>query len=306
MLSPANSLDIAMEKHQKRAKDENGAVCATDIRPLEPLSSRANEGNRQKKPVLVRQLCTTESLEGVILEQDVFSQPETSREAINLTAVLPADNLSSGHSKFIVIEPINELQEFENIKCSASLTLTVQNSPLPSEDTHISPLKSVGNGQERTSPGINNQSGKVNVQGQSEPPTTTLPWLNPADTHQLSFPSLKTATSFTWCYLLRQKSLPLPQNDQKTSAYTDWIVSSSNPNPLGLPTKVALSLLNSKQKTGKSLYCQAITTHSKSDLLVYSSKWKSNLSKVLEIEFIFKYGLCKLVSTCLDTFKYFT
>ncbi|XP_073938999.1 zinc finger protein 40 [Castor canadensis] len=280
MLSPANSLDIAMEKHQKRAKDENGAVCATDIRPLEPLSSRANEGNRQKKPVLVRQLCTTESLEGVILEQDVFSQPETSREAINLTAVLPADNLSSGHSKFIVIEPINELQEFENIKCSASLTLTVQNSPLPSEDTHISPLKSVGNGQERTSPGINNQSGKVNVQGQSEPPTTTLPWLNPADTHQLSFPSLKTATSFTWCYLLRQKSLPLPQNDQKTSAYTDWIVSSSNPNPLGLPTKVALSLLNSKQKTGKSLYCQAITTHSKSDLLVYSSKWKSNLSKI--------------------------
>ncbi|PNI62828.1 HIVEP1 isoform 4, partial [Pan troglodytes] len=42
----------------------------------------------------------------------------------------------------------------------------------------------------------------------------------------------------------------------------------------------ALALLNSKQNTGKSLYCQAITTHSKSDLLVYSSKWKSSLSKI--------------------------
>ncbi|XP_069349193.1 zinc finger protein 40 [Eulemur rufifrons] len=279
MLSPANSLDIAMEKHQKRAKDENGAVCATDSRPVEPLSSRANEASKQKKPVLVRQVCTTEPLEGVILEQDIFSQPEISSESVNLTDVLPADNPSSGHSKFVMVEPINELQEFENIESSTSLTLTVRNSPAPSENTHISPLKCIDNNQEGKSPGVKNQGDKVNIQEQSQPPATTVPLFNVRDTQQVAFPSLKTATSFTWCYLLRQKSLHLPQKDQKTSAYTDWIVSSSNPNPLGLPTKVALSLLNSKQNTRKSLYCQAITTHSKSDLLVYSSKWKSNLSK---------------------------
>ncbi|XP_005398878.1 PREDICTED: zinc finger protein 40 isoform X2 [Chinchilla lanigera] len=278
MLSPANSLDIAMEKHQKRAKDENGAVCATDVRPVEPLTSRASEVTKQKKPVLVRQVCTTELLEGVILEQDVFSQPETISEAVNLTDVLPADN-SSGHCKFVVIEPISELQEFETIKSSTSLTLTVQNSPVHLEDTHVSPLKSIDSNQERKSPGVQSQGDRVHIQGQIQLPTTTLPLGKAADTQQLSFPSLKTATSFTWCYLLRQKALPLPQNNQKISAYTDWTVSSSNPNPLGLPTKVALSLLNSKQKTGKSLYCEAITTHSKSDLLVYSSKWKSNLSK---------------------------
>ncbi|XP_046495987.1 zinc finger protein 40 isoform X1 [Equus quagga] len=279
MLSPANSLDIAMEKHQKRAKDENGAVCATDIRPLEPLSPRANEGHKQKKPVLVRQVCTTEPLEGVILEQDIFSHSEISSEAVNLTDVLPADNLSSGPCKPVVIEPIKELQEFENIKSSASLTLTVTNSPVPSENTHISPLECIDNNQERKSPGVKNQSDKVNIQEQSQPTATTLAVFDAGDTQQPSFPSLKTTTNFTWCYLLRQKALHLLQNDQKTSAYTDWTVSGSNPNPLGLPTKVALSLLNSKQKTGKSLYCQAITTHSKSDLLVYSSKWKSNLSK---------------------------
>uniref|UniRef100_A0A2K6EFX0 HIVEP zinc finger 1 n=1 Tax=Propithecus coquereli TaxID=379532 RepID=A0A2K6EFX0_PROCO len=280
MLSPANSLDIAMEKHQKRAKDENGAVCATDSRPVEPLSSRANEANKQKKPVLVRQVCTTEPLEGVVLEQDIFSQPEISSESVNLTDVLPADNSSSGHSKFVMVEPINELQEFENIESSTSLTLTVRNSPAPSENTHISPLKCIDNNQEGgKSPGVKNQGDKVNIQEQSQPPTTTVSLFSVRDTQQVAFPSLKTATSFTWCYLLRQKSLHLPQKDQKTSAYTDWTVSSSNPNPLGLPTKVALSLLNSKQNTRKSLYCQAITTHSKSDLLVYSSKWKSNLSK---------------------------
>ncbi|XP_010621170.1 zinc finger protein 40 isoform X2 [Fukomys damarensis] len=278
MLSPANSLDIAMEKHQKRAKDENGAVCAADVKPIEALASRANEVIKQKKPVLVRQVCTTEPLEGVILEQDVFSQPETTCEAVTLTDVLLADN-SSGHCKFVVKEPISELQEFETIKSSTSSTLTVQNSPVLLENTHVSPLKSVETNQERKSPGIENQGDRVHIQWQSQLLTTSLPLCNTADMQHLSFPSLKTATSFTWCYLLRQKALPLLQNNQKISAYTDWTVSSSNPNPLNLPTKVALSLLNSKQKTGKSLYCQAIATHSKSDLLVYSSKWKSNLSK---------------------------
>ncbi|XP_012912299.1 zinc finger protein 40 isoform X2 [Mustela putorius furo] len=279
MLSPANSLDIAMEKHQKRAKDENGAICTTEVRPLEPLSSRPGEGNKQKKPILVRQVCTTEPLEGVLLEQGIFSPPEIGSEAVNLTDVLPADQLSSKHSNSIVTEPRSDPQEFEKIKSSISLTLTVRDSPVPAENLHMSPLEHVDNNQERKSPGVKTQGDRENIPEQSPATTSTLLVSDVGDTRQLSFPSLKTSTNFTWCYLLRQKALHLPQNDQKTSAYTDWTVNASNPNPLGLPTKVALSLLNSKQKTGKSLYCQAITTHSKSDLLVYSSKWKSNLSK---------------------------
>lgn len=280
MLSPANSLDIAMEKHQKRAKDENGAVCATDTRPLEAVGSRAPDGSKQKKPVLVRQVCTTEPLEAVTLEQDVFPHPEVSTEALHLTAVSPADNVSSGHCKPVAREPMKEVQEFESIPSAALLTPTVQNPAAPAEKTHISPLESIDNHQERKSPGIKNPGNKANVQEQSQPAATTPSMREAGDTQpSTSFPSLKTATSSTWCCLMRQKALHLPQKDQKTSAYTDWTVSASDPNPLGLPTKVALSLLNSKQKTGKSLYCQAITTHFKSDLLVYSSKWKSNLSK---------------------------
>ncbi|KAM6184558.1 zinc finger protein 40 [Rhynchocyon petersi] len=275
MLSPANSLDIAMEKHQKRAKDENGAVCMADSWPLEPLSPRAHEATKQKKPVLVRQVCTTEPLEGTVLDLEVFAQTESSSEPVTVTSTLPSDNSSSGLSKYGVTEPVNELQEIENIKPSTLLTPAERSSPVPLESAHISPLKSIDNNQERKSPTVVKSQGGNNQEIKS---VTTLPVLNAGDTQQRAFSS-KTSTSFTWCYLLRQKSLHLPQNDQKTSAYTDWTVNSSNPNPLGLPTKVALSLLNSKQKTGKSLYCQAIATHSKLDLLVYSSKWKSNLSK---------------------------
>ncbi|XP_075388590.1 zinc finger protein 40 [Tenrec ecaudatus] len=272
MLSPANSLDIAMEKHQKRAKDENGAVCPTDVRPLDLLSSRASEASKPKKPVLVRQLCTTEPLEGVILEQDAFSQPETHND---LADVLPTAKSPSGSSKSGAVESITEPEEFENTESSTSLTLTVRNSPVSSEITHMSPLKSIDNNQDRKSPAMVKNQGDNTQDIKS---ASTLSVYNSGDPPQRSCPS-KTTTSFTWCYLLRQKSLHLPQNDQKTSAYTDWTVSANNPNPLGLPTKVALSLLNSKQKTGKSLYCQAIASHSKLDLLVYSSKWKSNLNK---------------------------
>ncbi|XP_006891695.1 PREDICTED: zinc finger protein 40 [Elephantulus edwardii] len=275
MLSPANSLDIAMEKHQKRAKDENGAVCTTDTQPLQPVSSRANDVSKQKKPVLVRQVCTTEPLEGALLELDVCSQTESRSEPVSLSDALPTDNSSSGPSRSGVTEPVHELKEFENIKPSISLTPTVRTSPVPVETAHVSPLKSLDNNQERQTPPVVKNQGGNNQEIKS---ASTLAVFNVGETHQ-RFLSSKTSTSFTWCYLLRQKSLHLPQNDQKTSAYTDWTVSSSNPNPLGLPTKVALSLLNSKQKTGKSLYCQAIATHSKLDLLVYSSKWKSNLSK---------------------------
>lgn len=282
MLSPANSLDIAMEKHQKRAKDENGAVCSTNIRPLELPSSRANEGHKQKKPVLVRQLCTVEPPEGTALEQDPGSASGKSSRNADSTQVLSTDSLSSRHSMFAVPDHVSEFQEFKNTKLSTSLTPTVGNSHIPLESACVLPLKSRDDNQEKGSSGVQNEENKV-IQGQRQPPIPGLSVLSSSDTQQPSFPSLKTATSFTWCYLLRQKALPLAQSDQKTSAYAGWTVSPSNPNPLGLPTKVALSLLNSKQKTGKSLYCQAITTHSKSDLVVYSSKWKNNLSKVLEI-----------------------
>ncbi|KAF3834149.1 hypothetical protein F7725_025353 [Dissostichus mawsoni] len=66
MLSPANSLDIYMEKHQKRAKDEHGVACLTDGRSVNYLNSKMSEVTRQRKLTLVRQVCTTEPVDSPI------------------------------------------------------------------------------------------------------------------------------------------------------------------------------------------------------------------------------------------------
>ncbi|XP_074843780.1 zinc finger protein 40 [Carettochelys insculpta] len=280
MLSPANSLDIAMEKHQKRVKDESGLACTTDAKSMFPLNFRATDSNRQKKPILVRQICTTEPLEGLLLEPDVIPQHEKSSEFSSSPDVLLTDHHSSESVKNGVSETIKESPEFENLTPSVPPSSAGRKlSEAPAANNQTTLLKALGNSQGRCSPGVNKEEKQIHTQVQANPATTLSSVANAGDMQQLSFPSLKTSTNFTWCYLLKRKPLHLLQNDQKTSAYSTWTISLNNPNPLGLSTKVALSLLNSKQKDEKPLYTQAISTHSRSDVLVYSSKWRNSLTK---------------------------
>ncbi|XP_064016996.1 zinc finger protein 40 isoform X1 [Pogoniulus pusillus] len=275
MLSPANSLDIAMEKQQKRVKDESGAACMTDARPLHSLSIRPSEPTgKQKKPVLVRQVCTTEPLEN-LSDPDGVPQHEKSSKAAISDLLLPDQHASDAG----VSETLKESPEAEELKSSASPVFAVRKpSELSPLNNQSSLLKAVSSSQERRPPSSSNESKHINSQGQAKP-GTTLAAMNAGEMQRLSFPSLKTTTSFTWCYLLKRKPLHLLQHDQKISAYSTWTISPNNPNPLGLSTKVALSLLNSKQKVEKPLYTQARTTHPRSDVLVYSSKWKNSLTK---------------------------
>ncbi|XP_071660671.1 zinc finger protein 40 isoform X3 [Patagioenas fasciata] len=272
MLSPANSLDIAMEKQQKRVKDESGAACMTDARPLH----RSNDPtSKQKKPVLVRQVCTTEPLENHLLDPDGVAQHEKSSKAGTSDLLLP-DRVSSDAG---ISETLQESPESEDIKSSASPAFVVRKpSELSLVNNLSSLLKAVSSSQERRSPSNSIERKQINSHSQAKP-VATLAEMNAGEMQRLSFPSLKTSTSFTWCYLLKRKPLHLPQNDQKISAYSTWTISSNNPNPLGLSTKIALSLLNSKQKAEKPLYTQARTTHPRCDVLVYSSKWKNSLTK---------------------------
>lgn len=274
MLSPANSLDIAMEKHQKRVKDESGEACTTGAISLHPLNVKNSEPNKQKKPQLVRQTCTIEPLDSFSFDQDVLPH-NTSSGISNLSDVLPpgsSECVQSGISSFI-----KESLEHENVPACENVRIAVRKPLEPALlNTQTALLKALDNNQERESPRVN-ESRQPSIQSQAKP-GATLSVVNAGDTPQLSFPSLKTATNFTWCYLLKRKPVHL-QNDQKISAYSSWSVSPNDPNPLGLPTKIALSLLNSKQKAGKSSYTQAISTNFKSDILVYSSKWKNNLLK---------------------------
>uniref|UniRef100_A0AAQ4R9K2 Transcription factor HIVEP3 n=1 Tax=Gasterosteus aculeatus aculeatus TaxID=481459 RepID=A0AAQ4R9K2_GASAC len=72
-----------------------------------------------------------------------------------------------------------------------------------------------------------------------------------------SYPSLRTSTSVNWCYLNYVKANPSPLRDPRSSVYSTWSISAHNPNLPGLTTKVALSLLCSKQKHSSETYTTA-------------------------------------------------
>lgn len=72
-----------------------------------------------------------------------------------------------------------------------------------------------------------------------------------------SYPSLHTSTSVNWCYLNYVKPNPSAQRDPQSSVYSTWSVSAHNPNLPGLSTKVALSLLCSKQRHSSETYTMA-------------------------------------------------
>jgi len=72
-----------------------------------------------------------------------------------------------------------------------------------------------------------------------------------------SYPDLTSSTAVNWCYLNYTKPSPTSHSDAGTSVYSSWSVSDHNPNLPGLSTKVALSLLCSKQKHGAATYTTA-------------------------------------------------
>lgn len=297
MLSPANSLDIAMEKTQKRAKDDHGAACLTDGRSLGYLTSKMSELTRQRKLMLVRQVCTTEPVDSPI-ETDAPDQlPECTEPDKD-------HKIEICHTKCDVAE-----QEME----SRTPTTTVQ--PVPESDTHSSTgmqshsrpgnttLKSQEKLEEHQWSPAKSHMRPPGFQGQLKL-AASVSVVNTRDSHRLSFPSLKTATTFTWCFLLKRKPLHIEQTDQRISAYSTWTVKPKNPNPLGLPTKVVMSLFDSKQISKKILYTQAVTTSLKSDILTYSGKLKDVLPKVcFSLLYQFKLHIAFLTIQLYSLFK---
>ncbi|XP_076013181.1 transcription factor HIVEP3 [Genypterus blacodes] len=69
-----------------------------------------------------------------------------------------------------------------------------------------------------------------------------------------SFPSLLSNTSNSWCYLNYIKPNPSTLDEQKPSVYSSWSTSGHDPNPPGLSSKIAMSLLHCKQRISPSIY----------------------------------------------------
>uniref|UniRef100_A0A674N0T0 HIVEP zinc finger 1 n=1 Tax=Takifugu rubripes TaxID=31033 RepID=A0A674N0T0_TAKRU len=272
MLSPANSLDIYMEKHQKRAKDEHGVACLTDGRSVNYLTSKMSEVTRQRKLTLVRQVCTTEPVDSPIeTEAPPLPQGKTDgeKDSEDTDDIKPMSPDSAGLGKVVSIG----IPEEEGP--SLSTAPRSQDSSIPSNGA----LKLQEKMEERKWIPAKSHFRPSAIHG-GQIKLTSVSVVNTKDSHRLSFPSLKTATTYTWCFLMKRKPLHVPQTDLKTSAYAAWTVSPSNHNPLGLPTKVVMSLFDSKQSSKNTHYTSAIRTSGKSDILCYSGKLKDIMPRV--------------------------
>ncbi|KAM8767396.1 zinc finger protein 40 isoform 4-T5 [Acanthopagrus schlegelii] len=272
MLSPANSLDIYMEKHQKRAKDEHGVACLTDGRSVNYLNSKMSEVTRQRKLTLVRQVCTTEPVDSPIETEapplpQVKADGEKDSEATDDVKPMSPDSAGLEKDTSIVTGEVSP---------ALNTTSGSQGTTIPANNT----LKPQEKAEEQRWTPAKSPTRPSSFQGGQMKLTTSVSVVNTKDSHRLSFPSLKTATTFTWCFLMKRKPLHVPQTDLKTSAYAVWTVNPNNQNPLGLPTKVVMSLFDSKQSSKKIHYTSAIKTSEKSDILSYSSKLKDVMPRV--------------------------
>ena len=95
------------------------------------------------------------------------------------------------------------------------------------------------------------------------------------------FPSLRTTTGVSWCYLNYTKPSCSHSNAPFSSVYATWCVTSHNPNPLELSTSAALALLRSKQRGDKVIYtvaamCQPSTGKLVSSLIL----WRQTMEQV--------------------------
>lgn len=108
------------------------------------------------------------------------------------------------------------------------------------------------------------------------------------------FPSLRTTTGVSWCYLNYTKPSCVHSNAPFYSVYATWCVSAHNPNPLEMSTGAALALLQSRKRGDKVIYTVAAMCQPGKGKLVSSLiLWRQTIEQVSK-----QFHLC-----CLDATK---
>lgn len=95
------------------------------------------------------------------------------------------------------------------------------------------------------------------------------------------FPSLRTTTGVSWCYLNYTTPSCSHSTAPFSSVYATWRVSSHNPNPLEVSTSAALALLQSRQRGDKVIYTMAAMCQPGTGKLVSSLiLWRQTMEQV--------------------------
>ncbi|XP_056152183.1 human immunodeficiency virus type I enhancer-binding protein 2 homolog [Lampris incognitus] len=114
-------------------------------------------------------------------------------------------------------------------------------------------------------------------------------------TYLSPFPSLRTTTGVSWCYLNYTKPSSSQTNTPFYSVYATWCVSSQNPNLPDLSTAASLALLQSKQRGDRVIYtlaaiCQPGTSKLVSSLGIWRPKMEQLQRKLEPKEVELTYG----------------
>ncbi|KAG8510865.1 Transcription factor HIVEP2, partial [Galemys pyrenaicus] len=292
MLSPASSLELFMEtKQQKRVKEEKmyGQI-VEELSAVELTNSDIKKDlSRPQKPQLVRQGCASEPKDGSQSGSSSFSSlspsssqdhPSTStplREPFQPSSRAPLlGQKSSGPS-----ESKESSDELDIDETASDMSMSPQSSSLPLGDGQLEEQRKV----QKLPVGMlvhmaSGPSGKV--------ANSTLLFTDVADFQQiLQFPSLRTTTTVSWCFLNYTKPNYVQQATFKSSVYASWCISSCNPNPSGLNTKTTLALLRSKQKITAEIYTLAAMHRPGTGKLTSSSTWKQFAQMKPDASFLF-------------------
>lgn len=287
MLSPASSLELFMEtKQQKRVKEEKmyGQI-VEELSAVELTNSDIKKDlSRPQKPQLVRQGCASEPKDGLQSGSSSFSSlsPSSSQDHPSASAPLrepfpPSSRAPSLSQKSSGPSESKESSDELDIDETASdMSLSPQSSSLPPGDSQ---LEEQGRGQKLpVGMLVHMASGPSRKVANS-----TLLFTDVADFQQiLQFPSLRTTTTVSWCFLNYTKPNYVQQATFKSSVYASWCISSCNPNPSGLNTKTTLALLRSKQKITAEIYTLAAMHRPGTGKLTSSSAWKQ-FAQVMDV-----------------------
>lgn len=268
MLSPASSLELFMEtKQQKRVKEERmyGQI-VKELSAVELSNSDIKKNlSRTSKPQLVRQGRTTE-------QKDILSSAQTPPPSLSSSSL----NISSSTEKGLSESKTSDTtegrmspDEFYDEDAASDMSLSPQRTT--SESFEDEPLKSKNLGilmQMSESSGSKDGASSILIKDVSEIQQV------------LQFPSLRTTTTVSWCFLNYAKPSHTEQ-ESLSSVYASWCISSCNPNPSGLSTRTSLALLRSKQKNTLSIYTLAAMQRSGAGKLTSSRAWKLQFAQVM-------------------------
>ncbi|XP_057875427.1 transcription factor HIVEP2 [Melospiza georgiana] len=305
MLSPASSLDLFMEtKQQKRVKEEKmyGQI-VEELSAVELTNSDIKKDYpRMQKPQLVRQSCATEPKESLPSMSSSSSLSSSTSQDFPPVSMAGADafplsreklssfdSASPGQKSSGPSEGRDSPEELDVDETASDMSMSPQRSSLPpgeiqAEDQLKHQKLPLGMLVQMSS----NAVGKVTA--------STILLTDVADFQQiLQFPSLRTTTTVSWCFLNYTKPNYTQQPTLKASVYASWCISSCNPNPSGLSTKTTLALLRSKQKNTTEIYTLAAMHRPGAGKLTSSSAWKQFAQMKHEPFFLFGSKLEKKV-----------